>query len=118
MKTKMHIMKRLNRLSVVISGKRGERPYSKFVAFRKIFIQEKRDWKKGGIQTGWKRGEIFDVFEALLKLDFEDFKKEWGDIGYYVASSYSILKWLYCVVTPLPVLEYAVNKFYGRAMKK
>lgn len=113
----MKNLNRLHRLSIIISANRGEKPYGKFVAFRKIFMQEKRDWKKGGARIGWKRGEIFEVLEALLKLNFEDFKEEWGDIGYYVASSYGILKALYCLITPKSVIELAEKKFTARALK-
>jgi hypothetical protein len=110
----MKSLNELQKLATKISVKRNEKPYSKFVALRKIFVQEKRQWP-AGIQTGWKRGEIFEVFEALLKLDFQDFKKEWGDIGYYVASSYGVLKALYCLVTPKSVIEAAEKKFTERA---
>lgn len=113
-------MKNLNTLKQLadkISANRNEKPYSKLVALRKILVQEQRDWKNGGKQTGWKRGEIFEVIEAMLKLDFDDFKKEWGDIGYYIASSYGILKALYCLITPSSVIEQAEKKFAKRAMK-
>lgn len=113
----MKNLKRLRRLSIVISAKRGEKPYSKFVALRKIFVQEKREWPSGK-QMGWKRGEIFEVLEALLKLDFEDFKKEWGDIGYYISSSYGILKTLYCLITPHNVIKQSETKFAKRALKR
>lgn len=116
MVTKQHLIKKLKRYAIIISSKRNEKPYSKFVALRKIFVQEKRVWPSG-IQIGWKRGEVFEVLETLLKLDFEDFKKEWGDVGYYIASSYHILIWLYCLVTPSSIIKNAVDKFYGRAMK-
>jgi len=113
-------MKNLNNLKSLadkISANRQEKPYSKFVALRKIFVQERRDWKNGGVQTGWKRGEIFEVLEAVIKLDWQDFKKEWGDIGYYIASSYGILKALYGLITPSSVIEQAEKKFAKRAMK-
>jgi len=113
-------MKNLNTLKSLadkISANRQEKPYSKFVALRKIFVQERRDWKNGGVQVGWKRGEIFEVLEAVIKLDWQDFKKEWGDIGYYVASSYGILKALYCLITPKSVIEQAEKKFAKRATK-
>ena len=113
-------MKNLNTLKSLadkISANRQEKPYSKFVALRKIFVQERRDWKNGGVQVGWKRGEIFEVLEAVIKLDWQDFKKEWGDIGYYIASSYGILKALYGLITPSSVIEQAEKKFAKRAMK-
>lgn len=113
----MKNLNELNKIARIISKKRGEKPYSKFVALRKIFMQEKRDWKKGGARIGWKRGEIFEVLEALVKLDFIGFKEEWGDVGYYVASSYSILKALYCLITPKDVIESAEKKFAERALK-
>jgi len=112
-------MKNLNTLKSLadkISANRNEKPYSKFVALRKIFVQEKREWPSGK-QVGWKRGEVFEVIEAVLKLDFADFKKEWGDIGYYIASSYGILKALYGLITPSSVIEQAEKKFAKRAMK-
>ena len=112
-------MKNLNTLKSLadkISANRNEKPYSKFVALRKIFVQEKREWPSGK-QIGWKRGEIFEVIEAVLKLDLDDFKKEWGDIGYYIASSYGILKALYGLITPSSVIEQAEKKFAKRAMK-
>ena len=112
-------MKNLNTLKSLadkISANRNEKPYSKFVALRKIFVQEKREWPSGK-QIGWKRGEIFEVVEAVLKLDLDDFKKEWGDIGYYVASSYGILKALYCLITPMDIIHQAEKKFAKRAMK-
>lgn len=112
----MKNLDKLNKTAIEISKKRGEKPYSKFIALRKIFVQEKREWPSGK-QIGWKRGEIFEVLEALVKLDFADFGKEWGDIGYYVASSYGILKALYCLITPKSVIETAEKKFMARALK-
>ena len=112
-------MKNLNTLKSLadkISANRNEKPYSKFVALRKIFVQEKREWPSGK-QVGWKRGEVFEVIEAVLKLDFADFKKEWGDIGYYIASSYGILKALYGLITPKIIIAQAEKKFEKRAMK-
>ena len=49
--SKKHLMTKLKRYAIIISAKRNEKPYSKFVAFRKIFIQEKRVWPSG-IQIG------------------------------------------------------------------
>ena len=112
-------MKNLNNLKSLadkISANRNEKPYSKFVALRKIFVQEKREWPSGK-QVGWKRGEVFEVLEAVIKLDWQDFKKEWGDIGYYIASSYGILKALYCLITPESIITQAEKKFEKRAMK-
>lgn len=113
-------MKNLNNLKSLadkISANRHEKPYSKFVALRKIFVQEKRDWNNGGKQVGWKRGEIFEVLESLVKPDWQDFKKEWGDIGYYIASSYGVLKALYCLITPKSIIAQSEKKFAKRAMK-
>ena len=111
MATKKHMMKRLKRFAIIISAKRNEKPYSKFVALRKLFIQEKRIWPSGN-QIGWKRGELFEVLQAK---SLQEFKKEWGDVGYYVASSYGVFKLVYLLVTPKSVLEQAVSKFKRRA---
>lgn len=118
----MREYKKFIRNSLVFSAKqiaenKRENPSDKFTAFRKIFVQEKRDWKNGGKFIGWKRGEIFEVFESIVKMDLDDFKKEWGDIGYYLAQSYDFLWEMYSFVTPINVLDSANEKFIRRANK-
>lgn len=95
---------RLQRAAWMI-GERNGTHYGPIVALRKLFIQERR---KNGKKVGWKRGEIF---EFLMNPSSE----EWGDIGYYLAQSYTILWLIYYFITPERTLEDAITKFNKRA---
>lgn len=64
---------------------------------------------------GWKRGELFEVAGAILRLDFSGVAEEWGDCGYYVAQLWWWLWALYCLVTPRFIVLRAVEKFERRA---
>ena len=97
-----------------IAANRGEFPAGAWKAFRKLFLQERRDWKRPGApRIGWKRGELAEVVLALLGRG--DFKEEWGDVGYYVAQTWKAAWWLYAVVTPEEIIRAAVVKFTQRA---
>lgn len=122
-KHKMHVSFRLKRISLMerllmairrgqyyrrslslfaseISERRGEETYSRAVALRKIFVQERRDWSQPGApQVGWKRGEILEWIEAVVKRDGTA-TEEWGGVGYYAAQAPAVVWWLYYAVTP------------------
>jgi len=107
---------RLRAAAAQIAANRGEQSVGPFVALRKLFVEERRDWKQPGAPcVGWKRGELFEVFEVLLKCDFNDTRKELGDCGYYVAQSFGAIWALYALVVPTSVISAAVEKFERRA---
>ena len=84
-------------------------PTGPWTALRKLIIQERRDWgRPGAPRIGWKRGELAEFILALSG-------EEWGDIGYYVAQTWTWLWWLYAVTTPETIIARAVEKFTVRA---
>ena len=94
----------------------GERPYGPFMALRKLFFQERRDWSQPGApRIGWKRGEAFEV---LLARSAAERAKEWGDVGYYIAQAWPWLWRVYVAVTPDSIIENAVRKFERRALER
>jgi hypothetical protein len=96
-----------------IAANRGESPASPGMAFRKLFVQERRDWKAAGApRIGWKRGEVIEVIQAIGS---PDFSAEWGDVGYYAAQSWEWVWFLYAIVTPAKIIERACAKFEARA---
>ena len=101
--------KRLQRAAAAIATRTG-RPYGKLGALRKLFLSER--WR-GGRRAGWKRGEIFEVAEALL--GHGNLKEEWGDLAYYIAQSYDWAWRLYANITPRKIVASAVAKFERRA---
>jgi len=44
-----------------------------------------------------------------------DRRGEWGDVGYYVAQTWTWLWWLYATITPESIINDAVQKFERRA---
>ena len=107
---------RLRAAAAQIAANRGEQPAGPFVALRKLVMEERRDWKQPGApRIGWKRGELFEVLEALLQLDLAAALQEWGDCGYYIAQSFGVLWALYTLVTPTTIIAAAVEKFERRA---
>lgn len=97
-----------------IAANKNEQPAGPFKALRKLVIQERRDWKRPGApRIGWKRGEIFEVLEAIFTGG--DWRSEWGDVGYYVAQTWSWLWWLYAAITQDSIIQGAVEKFTRRA---
>jgi hypothetical protein len=104
---------RLKKSALAIASRRGESPYSPWVAFRKIFIQEHRDCSKPNApRIKWKRGELA---EYLLARTPQERAEEWGDIGYYVAQSSNWLWWLYQAITPEKIISQAADKFERRS---
>lgn len=100
-----------------IAQNKGEAPASPITAARKLFIQERRDWsRKSAPRIGWKRGELFEMMEALVSGG--DWRAEWGDVGYYIAQTWAWLWWLYEAITPEEIIERACEKFERRANKK
>jgi len=97
-----------------IAQQRGHQPARKFTAFRKLFLQERRDWNQPGApHVGWKRGELAEAVAALAGRG--DIAEEWGDVGYYVAQTWGWLWRLYYAVTPDRVVADAIRKFANRA---
>jgi len=100
-----------------IAANRGEALASSLLAFRKIFIQEKRDWSKSNApRIGWKRGELFEFIQAILANG--DWRSEWGDVGYYVAQAWGWLWWVYATITPESIIKSACLKFEKRAREE
>ncbi len=98
-----------------IAARRGDTPVGPWTALRKLVIQERRDrTRPGHLRVGWKRGEIFEVIEALVR-DRAHLGEEWGDLGYYIAQSFTLVWTVYALVTPSRVLDAAVRKFERRA---
>ncbi len=104
---------RLRRAARRIANRYGQEPYGPLTALRKLVITERRG--ADGHPAGWKRGELFEVLEALLRGDRAALTEEWGDLGYYLAQSFTPLWRLYAAVTPEPVLRAAVYKFMQRS---
>lgn len=101
-----------------ISANRNEPSVSSFVALRKLFIQERRDWSRPGApRIGWKRGELIEIIQAIGAGDWQSARDEWGDVGYYVAQVGWLAWALYRIVTPATIIERACQKFEQRAMK-
>lgn len=99
-----------------IAQNNGVSPYSKTTAIRKLFVQERRDFSVAGApQVGWKRGELFEVVEAVFKGGLDE---EWGDVGYYVAQSFNVLWNIYEAITPKRIIEHAIEKFNKRSTIK
>lgn len=97
-----------------IAKNKSEKAVNRPTALRKIFIQEKRDWKNGGVFLGWKRGEIFEVLQSK---SLDELKSEWGDVGYYLSQSYDFLWEIYFFITPIEIIISACEKFEKRAEK-
>jgi len=96
-----------------IAHNHNHAPTSKWVALRKLFIQEKRDHSLPDSPiVGWKRGELA---EFLMAKNSAEISEEWGDVGYYLAQSFSLFWAFYALVTPPTVLRAAVEKFDTRA---
>jgi NTP pyrophosphatase (non-canonical NTP hydrolase) len=97
-----------------IAANRNEQPATPLVALRKLFIQERRNWTQPGApRTGWKRGELFEVAEAMLTGG--DWRSEIGDCAYYLAQTWRWLWWIYAAITPGHIINAAVEKFKRRA---
>jgi hypothetical protein len=96
-----------------IAANRNESPATAAQAFRKLFIQERCAWNiTGAPRIGWKRGELFEV---LLARSPAERAAEWGDVGYYVAQTWTLLWWLYAAATPHTIIKDATDKFTARA---
>lgn len=107
---------RLRRAAQQIAANRAEPPATTAQAFRKLFVQERRDWRKAGApRIGWKRGELVEFVMARSPAERA---AEWGDVGYYVAQTWRILWYLYVSVTPRDILERACGKMERRAKGK
>ena len=107
-------MNRLRTAARQIAANNAVQPVSPLVALRKLLIQERRDrTRKNNPRIGWKRGELFEVLEAVLTGG--DWRSEWGDVGYYIAQTW--LWRLYAAVTPESIIERAVTKFEQRAAR-
>ena len=97
-----------------IAENRGHAPATPWMALRKLFLQERRDWSQPGApRIGWKRGELAEVVAALM--GHGDIAEEWGDVGYYVAQTWDWLWRLYYAVTPDRIVAEAIRKFTDRA---
>lgn len=104
---------RLRAAARSIAANRNESSVTPAQAFRKLFLQERRDWKQAGApRIGWKRGELIEVLVARSDRERAD---EWGDVGYYVAQTWCWLWFLYAVVTPRNIIESACEKMERRA---
>lgn len=109
----MLMRNRLRAASARIAANRHEQSASPLVAFRKLFIQERRDWKRlGAPRIGWKRGELIECLQAR---SLADLREEWGDVGYYAAQSWRVVWWMYRAVTPRSIIDSACAKFERRA---
>ena len=107
---------RLKKSAYVIATRHRENPYSPWVAFRKIFIQEHRDWSKPNApRINWKRGELL---EFLLARTSQERAEEWGDVGYYIAQTSDWLWCLYQAITPEKIVSQAADKFERRSRVK
>ncbi len=107
----------LRMAAVTIAANRHEDPATPAKAFRKLFLQERRDWHKPGApRIGWKRGELAEVVLALFGRG--NVREEWGDVGYYVAQTWEPLWLLYAAVTPKTIIIDAAAKFTRRATMK
>ena len=108
---------RLKSAAIAIAAKYGKPPSNPVKAIRKLFISER--WIGTGIRASglraWKRGELFEVVEAILNRDIASVREEWGDCGYYCAQSFDLVWWLYVSITPSEIVEQAVRKFERRA---
>lgn len=102
-----------------IAKNKEESPAGKLKSLSKLFVQEKRDWsQKPYPRIGWKWGELVELAEAIIKLDLTEVKKEWGDIGYYLAQSFGLLWWLYAIITPESIINQSIKKMDKRSKKK
>ena len=85
-----------------------------FQACRKLLIAPR--WIAHGVRAKglrrWKHGELIEVLTANSPAER---RKEWGDVGYYIAQTWSWLWFLYETVTPAHIIESAVTKFERRA---
>ncbi len=110
---------RLRRLSLQVCARRiaenrGHAPATPWMALRKLFLQERRDWSQPGApRVGWKCGELAEVVAALM--GHGDLAEEWGDVGYYVAQTWGWLWRFYYAITPDRVVADAIRKFANRA---
>jgi hypothetical protein len=104
---------RLQAAARQIAANQSHAPTSKWVALRKLIVQERRDRSRpGSPAVGWKRGEFAEV---LMAKNSAETKEEWGDVGYYVAQSFGVAWALYALVTPRSVISAAAGKFERRA---
>jgi len=108
---------RLMLAAIHISCNRREHTAKPWTALRKLLVQERRDWSRlHAPRTGWKRGELFEVLEAVICGD--DWRTEWGDVGYYVAQAWDWLWRLYAAITPQYIIICAAQKFERRAVSR
>jgi len=106
---------RLQAAARQIAANQSHAPTSKWVALRKLFVQERRDRSRSGSPVvGWKRGELAEVFMAKNSAEV---KEEWGDVGYYLAQSFSFFWAFYALITPRLIIQAAADKFEQRAEK-
>lgn len=78
-----------------------------------LCAQKRRDWLRAGApRVGWKRGELIEMLMARTP---SERAAEWGDVGYYIAQTWSPLWWLYALVTPQEIIKRAVEKMERRA---
>jgi len=108
---------RLQRASAQIALKYGKERTRPLKAFSKLFFAPR--WAALGVREkfphAWKRGELVEVLEALVKRDRYAFQEEMGDVGYYVAQTWDWLWWLYTAVVPRYWICLACSKFDRRA---
>lgn len=110
----MNNRQRFQRAAVAIAARYEKPVSSSWQALRKLFIARRYDRSDGPAQpVGWKRGELFEVAEAVLA--GSNWREEWGDVGYYIAQTWRWLWWLYEAITPYAIIESAVEKFERRA---
>ncbi len=106
---------RLQAAARQIAANQSHAPTSKWVALRKLLLQERRDRSLPDSPiVGWKRGELAEVWMAKTPAEF---REEWGDVGYYVAQSFGVAWALYALATPRSVISAAAGKFERRAEK-
>jgi hypothetical protein len=111
---RFYYRERLQTAAEKIAANRNECPAKPIRAFRKLLFQERRDWSRPGAPcVGWKRGELLELSMSLITDG--DWRSEWGDVGYYIAQTWNWLWWLYRQITPVDVIERAVEKFEERA---
>lgn len=106
---------RLRTAARQIAENQAHAPTSKWGALRKLLLQERRDRSlPDSPVVGWKRGELAEV---LMAKNSAEMKEEWGDVGYYLAQSFSFFWAFYALMTPRLIIQAAADKFEQRAEK-
>jgi len=109
---------RLRSAAARIAANRGEQPAGPFKALRKLFVQEKRDWKRPDaprIFPWWKPGELFEVLNELRHGDRAAALAECRDVAYYGASSFDRVWRIIEKYVPAEIISAAVEKYERRA---